>query len=85
MYHYMFGVLHPKCGGWVGACAMIAPDCSVSLTRRRGAIDRGHTAYIAWKAEAAVSSWVLPATTGFILGWFSCFFWLLLPTVSYAN
>ena len=69
----------------MGACAMIAPDCSVSLTRRRGAIDRGHTAYIAWKAEAAVSSWVLPATTGFILGWFSCFFWLLLPTVSYAN
>ena len=32
MYHYMFGVLHPKCGGWVGACAMIAPDCSVSPT-----------------------------------------------------
>ena len=74
--------LHPKCGGWVGACAMQAQDCSVSR-RRRGAIERGRAAVRAW-SEPRRFHWVLPAVTGFVFGWLGCFIWLLLPTVVYA-
>ena len=74
--------LHPKCGGWVGACAMQAQDCSVSR-RRRGAIERGRAAVRAW-SEPRRFYWVLPAVTGFVFGWLGCFIWLLLPTVVYA-
>ena len=75
-------ILHPKCGGWVGACAMQAQDCSVSR-RRRGAIERGRAAVRAW-SEPRRFHWVLPAVTGFVFGWLGCFIWLLLPTVVYA-
>ena len=43
------GILHPKCGGWVGACAVKAQDCELSPT---------HPSYRGrWMSNAYKSKW----------------------------
>ena len=80
--------LHPKCGGWVGACAMKAQDCEF-FRGRRSAISRGRAAVTAWHLERQVGtpicSTVGVAAFSFCLGWLCCFCWLLFPTVVYVD
>ena len=76
----------------VAQVAQVAQDCFVS--HRRGAIVRGRTAVEAWRQEPRSATWRSSfrieavfglGFIGFLFGWISCFFWLLLPTLVYEH
>ena len=70
-----------------GTSAMVAQICFVSPSGR-GAIPRGRYAVTAWRLERSqgrlrqISFHIL---SGFCIGWISCFFWLVLPTLVYEH
>lgn len=89
MYVYSVFYISSEEGGWEtrAMVTQVAQGCFVS--HRRGAIVRGRTAVEAWRQESH-SSFRIEAVlgsgfTGFLLGWISCFIWLLLPTLVHEH
>ena len=70
----------------MGARAMRAQTCFVSPSGR-GAIARGRAAvkclHLDFVRPVQLHLVILGTAVGFVAGWISCFFWLLIPTVVY--